>query len=464
MKKNVGFVSTRFAGTDGVSLESSKWADIFQQNGHDCFWFAGELNRENTNSLLVPEAHFQDEQNKWINAQVFGQKGRSMRVTRTIHDVRSLLKLKLHDFIKQFDIDLIIAENALTIPMHVPLGLALTETIAETQLPTIAHHHDFHWERIRFSINAVSDYIRMSFPPNLSNIRHVVINSDAQEQLALRTGISSTIIPNVLDFENPPRKSKSRTEKFRESIGLTPEDRMILQPTRIIQRKGIEFSIKLVKELRDERNKLVISHEAGDEGMEYAQWLKEYACDQGVDLRLVSIRIPDPWSRNGRKRPMYSLWDVYPFADLITYPSLYEGFGNAFLEAIYFKKPILINRYSTFVRDIEPLGFDLAVMDGFLSKKTVNQVVEILESSKRRKKMVQNNYQIAKQHYSYSVLRNQLNAIVKSFFGDSVDSFSLKQTPATPRGYLYIEPHMVAYKHIGSPDCRPRPSSTHSSK
>jgi hypothetical protein len=43
--------------------------------------------------------------------------------------------------------------------MHVPLGLALTETIVETQIPTIAHHHDFHWERIRFSVNAVSDYI-----------------------------------------------------------------------------------------------------------------------------------------------------------------------------------------------------------------------------------------------------------------------------------------------------------------
>ncbi len=458
MKKNIGFVSTRFAGTDGVSLESSKWADIFQQNGHDCFWFAGELDRATANSVLVPEAHFHDEQNKWINAQVFGKKGRNMLVTRTIHDVRSLLKFKLHDFIKQFDIDLIIAENALTIPLHVPLGLALTETIAETQLPTIAHHHDFHWERIRFSINAVSDYIRMSFPPNLSNIRHVVINSDAQEQLALRTGISSTIIPNVLDFENPPRKSKSRTEKFRESIGLTPEDRMILQPTRIIQRKGIEFSIELVKELKDARNKLVISHEAGDEGMEYAEWLKEYACDHGVDLRLVTIRIPDPWSRNGRKRPIYSLWDVYPFADLITYPSLYEGFGNAFLEAIYFKKPILINRYSTFVRDIEPLGFDLAVMDGFLSKKTVKNVVEILESSKRRKKMVKNNYQIAQQHYSYSVLRNQLNAIVKSFFGDSVDPFSLKQPSSPPEGYLYIEPHMVAYKHIGSRNCRPHPA------
>ena len=453
MQKNIGFVSTRFAGTDGVSLESSKWADILQQNGHRCFWFAGVLDRIADYSFQVPEAHFQNEQNKWINERVFGQKGRKPPVTQAIHDLRSHLKVKLHEFIRQFDIDLLIAENALTIPLHVPLGLALTETIAETQLPTIAHHHDFYWERVRFAVNAVSDYIHMAFPPNLNNIHHVVINSAAQEQLALRTGIASTIIPNVLDFANPPRVSKKRTEIFRQSIGLGPDDRMILQPTRIVQRKGIEFAIELVKELKNNKNKLVISHEAGDEGFEYAEWLKDYACEHGVDLRLVSIHIADPWSRNGVNGSPYSLWDVYPYADFITFPSLYEGFGNAFLEAIYFKKPILINRYATFVRDIEPLGFDLAVMDGFLSKKTVQRVVNILESSKRRKEMVAGNYAIAARHYSYSVLRNQLSAILKNFFEEEVEDLVAKPRPATSRGYLYINSQQVRYKHFESKNC-----------
>jgi hypothetical protein len=34
MPQNIGFVSTRFAGTDGVSLESAKWAQIFWEEGH----------------------------------------------------------------------------------------------------------------------------------------------------------------------------------------------------------------------------------------------------------------------------------------------------------------------------------------------------------------------------------------------------------------------------------------------
>ena len=43
MRLNIGFVSTRFAGIDGVSLESSKWAEVLEDLGHLCFWFAGEL-------------------------------------------------------------------------------------------------------------------------------------------------------------------------------------------------------------------------------------------------------------------------------------------------------------------------------------------------------------------------------------------------------------------------------------
>ena len=418
MSKNIGFISTRFAGTDGVTLESSKWAEVLKESGHNCFWFAGKLDRDREKSVLVPEAHFQHEQNQWINGQVIGQKGRTPRVTQAIHNLRSRLKVYLHEFINAFKIDLLVAENVLTIPMHISLGLALTEIIAETQIPTISHNHDFYWERDRFSINGVNDYLRMAFPPNLYNIKHVVINSNAQEQLALRTGISSTIIPNVLDFENPPGMDVEGARVFRESIGLKPDDRMILQPTRIIQRKGIEHAIELVKKLNDPRNKLVVSHEAGDEGFEYVEWLTEYAAEHGVDLRLITTKIADPWGNNGNGKAKYSLWDVYPFADFITYPSLYEGFGNAFLEAIYFKKPLLVNRYATFVKDIEPQGFDLIAMNGFLSRKTVQRVIEVLESREKRERMTEFNYEIAARHYSYSILRTHLNAILSSFFGD----------------------------------------------
>jgi glycosyltransferase involved in cell wall biosynthesis len=417
MAIKIGFVSTRFSGTDGVTLEANKWAEVLEEHGYEVFWFAGELNKDEKNSLLVPKAHFKDPENMEINELVFGRKSRPMAVTDSIHAIKHHLKLKLREFIDQFNIDLLIIQNALTIPLQIPLGVALTETIVERQIPTIAHHHDFYWERTRFLVNAVEDYIQMAFPPKLPSMEHVVINSSAQEELALRTGIASIIIPNVLDFEDPPKINLARSEKFKESIGMSKDDFMILQPTRIVQRKGIEHAIDFVRQLNNPAYKLCISHEAGDEGFEYSEWITQEAENVGVDLKMIKTSVDDPWNHKGGEQDRFSLWDVYPHADFITFPSLYEGFGNAFLEALYFKKPILINRYSIFVRDIEPMGFDLVIMDQFLTKKVVEKGKLVLEDAERRKKMVETNYELALKHFSYKLLWKNLSFLLTKFFG-----------------------------------------------
>ena len=31
MVKNIGFISTRFSGTDGVTMETSKWAEVLRK-------------------------------------------------------------------------------------------------------------------------------------------------------------------------------------------------------------------------------------------------------------------------------------------------------------------------------------------------------------------------------------------------------------------------------------------------
>jgi glycosyltransferase involved in cell wall biosynthesis len=421
MGKNIGFISTRFAGIDGVSLEASKWAEVLENSGHECFWFAGELDKSQESSMLIPEAHFQHPANNWINEQVFGKAGRNPNVTELIHDLRSYLKDALQKYIDHFKLDLLIIENALAIPLNIPLGIALAELISETQIPTIAHHHDMYWERTNFLVNSVGEYLRMAFPPNLPNVEHVVINSLARDELARRRGILSTVIPNVLDFQHPPTAFKNGYKKFRNSFGLKTDDRVILQPTRLVRRKGIEHAVELVKALNIPQYKLLISHEAGDEGFEYAEWIKHLAQERGVDLRLAKSRISSPWNGNGNKSNGYCLWNVYNHADFVCYPSLYEGFGNAFLEAIYFKKPLIINRYSIFVKDIEPKGFDLVSFDGYLTNDTVKAVKEILESPQRREKMVNSNYEIAKQHYSYAALIKQLNSLSLGLF-DSSDS------------------------------------------
>ncbi len=90
---------------------------------------------------------------------------------------------------------LLIIENALAIPLNIPLGIAITEFIAETGIHTIADHHDLYWERNRFLVNCVWDYLDTCFPPRLPSIRHIVINSPAAAQLSYRRGISAPAHP-----------------------------------------------------------------------------------------------------------------------------------------------------------------------------------------------------------------------------------------------------------------------------
>jgi hypothetical protein len=107
---------------------------------------------------------------------------------------------------------------------------------------------------------------------------------------------------------------------------------------------------------------------------------------------------------------------------------------------------MMINRYAIFVRDIEPLGFDMVSMDGFLIKKTVQRVKEVLKSSERKEKMVNHNYEIAARHYSYSVLQKRLDSIMINFFGESQLSNRMESTQHPP--HLKIVPHPSSYTHF----------------
>ncbi len=302
-------------------------------------------------------------------------------------------------------------ENALTIPLNLPLGIALTEMISETGMITIAHHHDFFWERQHFMTNGVWDYLNMAFPPHLPSIRHAVINSSADNQLSLRTGISATTIPNVMDFENPPAPLDDYAKDVRQALGLEDDELLILQPTRVVKRKGIEHAIELVSRL-GLKARLVISHASGDEGHDYERRIRRYSKFLKVNTIFVSDIINERRGRTEDGKKSYTLNDIYPHADLVTYPSTIEGFGNAFLEAVYFKKPLVLNTYSIYDYDIKPKGFAAVEIEGYVSDSAICKTREVLSDPQYRQKMVEQNYEIAMRHYSYAVLKQKLSNLV----------------------------------------------------
>ncbi len=413
----IGFISTRLNGTDGVSLEVEKWATVLKRLGHEPFYCAGELGGYAAGGALIPQLHFDHQSIIQFSHKAFDgdhRKVDSVKLVDEIYATADEIRAPLRKFIRSNRLDLIVVENALTIPMNLPLGITLTGLIAELGINTIAHHHDFYWERQRYQSNAILDLLDTAFPAKLPTIQHVAINTIAQRRLKARRGIDSYVIPNVHDFTTPPPPIDHYSADFRETLGLTDKDLFILQPTRVIQRKGIELALSLVHRLDMPNKHLFITHPAHDEGVEYWHWLKREAGMMKVDLKLIDHLIGAERAKTNHHK-IYSLWDAYPHADLVTYPSTYEGFGNALLEAIYFKRLTVVNRYPVYNADIGPLGFEFIELDGFVDDDAVAKTKELLNNPERVKAMTDKNYALAQEHFSYEVLEKKLKQVLTNF-------------------------------------------------
>ena len=101
--KNIGFISTRIAGTDGVSLDIAKWAEVLERNGFECFYFSGENDRHPDRCITIDEAHFFCPEIQDITDKCFGHYKRPDEISKKIHLTRRHLKQKIYEFVKKFD-------------------------------------------------------------------------------------------------------------------------------------------------------------------------------------------------------------------------------------------------------------------------------------------------------------------------------------------------------------------------
>jgi hypothetical protein len=167
--------------------------------------------------------------------------------------------------------------------------------------------------------------------------------------------------------------------------------------------------------LKDKKARLLISHQERDEGSDYYQRTMDYADLMGVEVivRPDIIGAERGVTETGQKK--YTLNDCYLNADFVTYPSSYEGFGNAFLEALWFKKPVLVNRYSIFQQDIEPLDFDVVIMENYITNDTVDAVRSLIENPRTGEILAERNFELGHKFFSFNLLEQRLRQVLMNF-------------------------------------------------
>jgi glycosyltransferase involved in cell wall biosynthesis len=277
----------------------------------------------------------------------------------------------------------------------------------------------------------------------------VVINRIGQQALKERRGLESRVVPNVFDFDREPWQEDEYNRDFRQAIGLTANDLMFLQATRILDRKAVELAIDVIAELNKPENRAKLEGPLYDgrrfgpndrivlvcagyvEGIglsnDYPANLQAKADELGVDIRFVGERVEHDRGTDDQGRKIYCLWDSYVQADFVTYPSIWEGWGNQFIEAIYAKLPVVIFEYPVYVSDLKQVGFEVVSLGEEIAGQDERGLVRVaperlaeaaagviryLKDADARQAAVDRNFEIARQHFSMQALARIISELL----------------------------------------------------
>jgi mannosylglucosylglycerate synthase len=302
-------LSFRLGGTDGVSVVAATWIDALRTMGFDVVTVAGEGDADR----IVPDLAI----GRWSDGRA-GVEGPGAATVPEIDALTSAVEATLTDA------QLTVVENLGTIPMNLPAARAVAR--ARAGRPTLWHHHDPAWQRARY---AGLDELPYDDPA----WRHVAINDLTRDQLRDR-GIDAVTVRNGFDVHPSPGDRAAE----RKRVGLASDELVVVHPVRAIERKDVPAAIRLAEAL----------------GATY--WLTG-AAEEGYGPTL-DAELDDARRRGVRilHRPGGSTADLYSAADVIAFPSTWEGFGNPPVEAAIHRRPAAVGHYPV-ADELRGLGF-----------------------------------------------------------------------------------------------------------
>ncbi|MCK4386635.1 MAG: glycosyltransferase family 4 protein [Candidatus Pacebacteria bacterium] len=443
-KKTIGICHYRIGGTDGVSLVIFKRKRALEEMGYRVVLIAGS--RESVADYNIPLLEFDRKdiikikENAFFNFRDYVSE---KDLLAEIERVAAMIKkefLKIH---KREKFDYLFFHNIFSHGRHISAAKACCEFVRENNIKSFAVDHDFYFAGSYTDIYKpqtllLKKYLKKYVPPRDDFIRHIVINSINQKILAEKTGLRSDILTDMFDFKQAEWKKDRYNAEMLRDFGIKDNDIVVLQATRIVRRKGIELAIDFVAELEKMKKRLIGQTlyngkqitkkskivfvlagyiEASDR--EYGKALRKKIKEAGISAKFVGSRIGRCRAKKDGQK-IYSLWDAYARADLVTFPSIWEGWGNQFIEAVFAKKPVLVFEYPVFKADIKKEGYKVISLGSSLAKNdknglhrvSKNKIAEASEEAikwltdKNLKKTLERNFKIGRKFHNRQIIKD----------------------------------------------------------
>jgi glycosyltransferase involved in cell wall biosynthesis len=391
-----------------------------------------------------------------------------------IHENALIARDIIADFVQRNNIDIIIAHNT-SHPYNFITAIGLGyyfESLRKQNIiwpKILVWWHDSYFEREQFADPGpvIQKYLR--YLPGTYVDGLVFINS-TQPALARKVfkkyGVRrldeyfanrTIIVPNTHDIvwnwrdhdwnsnalNYPPQDSYNRSffkniglQAMVESAGFTMNSTVILlQHTRIVPRKKIEFAIDLAYELEKkfhaEGNRkciaLLISGHSGDEQVKYKEFLIDYYSLKKEEYpgSAVFMIFGENFILSNRDiivdKKYYNFFEIPSVIAAVggigTYFSQVEGFGNNLLEMLAAGLPVVINKYGVYKTDLEPLGFNLPyVEDNILDPHLIDTTYKIATDNAFRNQLVFHNLKILSEKLGHRVISESLGPLINNVF------------------------------------------------
>ena len=293
MAREAVLLSYRLGGTDGVSVEAVKWEWALRVLGFTTRRVAGHIcDAPRPDDVIVPAI--------------------AMDAPAGAADSHPLATALA-------GADLVVAENICSLPINVHASSAASDALARHGGRVSFHHHDLPWQRAELAS------VR-GFPPDLPGALHVVVNDRSRAELAAR-GITAHTIRNTFDFDAPP----GDRDPTRAELGIADDDVVVLQPTRAIPRKNVPGGVRFAEALAGLVPERTVVY-----------WLTgpaEYGYDRTLARTMATTPLRVAHGRSARPA------DAYAAADVVVFPSTWEGFGNPVIESVVARRPLAVHGY-----------------------------------------------------------------------------------------------------------------------
>ena len=177
------------------------------------------------------------------------------------------------------------------------------------------------------------------------------------------------VLYNAIDTERCKIPSKQEIKEMKDELNINNEFIIGSVGRMFIAQKGFDILIRAFKQILDKdiKIKLVLVGSGKDEKL-----LKDLATSLNIQKHVIFT---------GYKEDAYKYMKMM---DLFIMPSLYEGFGNVYLEAMYMEVPCIISKYVPSLEIAGNSAFKIKPSE----EEIVDAVLYLMENRKRREDMV----------------------------------------------------------------------------